>query len=205
MTCQPQHIIKNARGVERVIYENGDTRDIIATIMLADKKSDGYINRSAVECLRGANDISTFRNVWAFVRNNVTYKTDTPGYEKVKSPGALFHEYGKGDCKSFSVAAVAILRALGYNNIYYRFTSYKPGEYTHVYVVVKGRETVVIDSTWRQFNSEPRYTKRLDVKASKPAVNGIGQPAVQGQISNIIGAGIAVGILALAYILTTND
>lgn len=194
MYCDPLNIIKQAKGTEHIVHHHGDTKDIIAAIMDADKKSDQYINADAASCLRGNTNRETLMNVWRFVRNNVTYRTDSPGLEKVKSPGVLFHQVGKGDCKSFSISIAAILRALGFSSVRYRFVGFKnrPGEYTHVYIVVKsGGRDVILDSTISRFDYEVPYKIHKDIAAtgsrSQSAIAGVGyRPAVGGDIQNII-------------------
>lgn len=204
MFCSPENIINQAKGYEVIVHPNGDTADIIAAIMAADKKADSYINKDAVSCLVGRNNMQTLENVWRFVKSNVTYRTDRPGLEKVKSPGALFHQVGKGDCKSFSISIAAILRALGFSGIHYRFVGFKnrPGEYTHVYVVVKnGSNEVILDSTIGRFNYEVPYKIKKDIAAtgsrSLAAVSGVPAGRVNGDIQNIMN----ISLIGIAFFL----
>lgn len=200
MTCRPENIIRPSKGFEYVVHPNGDTADIIRAIMDADAKADQYINRSAVQCLVGRTDQDTFYNVWNFVKSNVRYKSDAPGYEKVKSPGALFHQHGKGDCKSFSIAIAAILRALGYRPAY-RFTSYtRRGDFTHVYITVPGRDgqQYIIDSTYKYFNREVQYSRKKDISATGGAAI-TGAPAVQGGISDVVGVFTLAALVFITY------
>lgn len=181
MTCSPRNIIRPDKGTEKIRYRNGDTDDIITVIMDMDSHSDGTINQQAVECLRGRDGYETLRNVWKFIHNNIRYKPDARGREKVKSPAALFAS-GSGDCKSFSIAEVALLRALGFKNIRYRFASYSPGgDVTHVYVVVKyGGRDVIMDAVHSRFDDEVSYSWKMDKKASGAgsAINGLGNDAM---------------------------
>lgn len=203
MTCNPSKIIKAARGESYVVNPNGGTLDIVQAIIAADKKADQYIDQKAVKCLLGENKYETLNNVWRFVKNNLTYRADRPGYEVVKSPGALFDK-GRGDCKSYSIATAAILRALGFTGIRYRFVSYKKGDYTHVYVVCKlSGKDVILDAVYTGFDREAAYTRKQDIPASGPvAVSGIGQPAaVNGDIQKYINIAIFVSISSMAYYL----
>lgn len=172
--CSPSSIIKHSKPRTETMYEDGDTGDIIETILVADAESSEYVDVSGVECLRGRNDQETLENVWAFVRHNLTYRPDRRGHEQVKKPGPLFYS-GVGDCKSFSIATGAILRALGYP-YRYRFAAYKPGDVTHVYVVAKGRngKDIVLDSVHDQFNDEVRYFSKRDIAPTAAQIGGIG-------------------------------
>lgn len=175
MRCDHRDIIKTSALKERIRFKDGDTDDIVTVILDMDAVSDKYVDPEAVQCLLGADDYETLRNVWKFVKSNVTYKPDTRGKEVVKSPAALF-ALGKGDCKSFSIAEVALLRALGFKGIRYRFTSYKnSGDVTHVYVVCKLRgEDVILDAVHSRFDDEVPYAWKKDIPAAKSHISGIG-------------------------------
>lgn len=172
MRCNPRDIVKDSPLTERIRYKNGETNDIIKVIMDMDKVADKYVDPEAAQCLAGSDDYETLRNIWKFVKGNVRYKADKRGKEVVKSPSALF-AIGQGDCKSFSIAEVALLRALGFKGIRYRFTSYDGGDITHVYVVCKlGGKDVILDAVHSRFDSEVAYAFKKDVRASTS--NGIG-------------------------------
>ena len=168
MKCSPQNIIRpsDMRNVRN--YRDGDTEDIVTTILRMDKEADRYIDREAAQCLAGKDDYETLYNVWRFVKSNVRYRVDRPGREVVKSPAALF-TLKAGDCKSFSIAEAALLRALGFKGIRYRFAAYgNKKEVTHVYIVVKSRgEDVILDAVYGEFDAEEKYTWKKDLPASK--------------------------------------
>lgn len=172
MSCSPRNIIRPATGKEVVRYRDGDTRDIITVIMDMDARGDQYVDAEAAQCLRGSDDYATLRNIWKFVKNNVRYQADRPGSEKVKSPGALF-KVGSGDCKSFSIAEVALLRTLGFKGIRYRFASYDGLDFTHVYVVCRlhGKD-VILDAVHTAFDDEVTYTRKKDIAAAR-SISGI--------------------------------
>ncbi len=206
-----QSIITPEKGTQRVMHQWGDTTDIINTVLYADKLADQYVNPVAVKRLKVANnDFRTARNVWDFVRTSVRYKADRSGHEIVKSPGALFHQYGEGDCKSFSVSVAAILRALGYDNVYYRFTAYKNRpDFSHVYVVLKFADgEIIVDSTTSPFNQEAAYTRKQDYRAAGGKSSAVGYPSVagvNGDIQNITKGLVTAGILFSLYWFFNND
>ena len=172
--CNPEAIINISDRTERVRYHDGDTGDIIETILWMDQNSRRWINQdAAADCLRGSTTEQTLRNVWSFVRSNVRYQADRPGYEKVQSPGALFTGSRKGDCKSLSIAEAALLRALDIP-YKYRFASYETGgDYTHVYVVAKTpKGWVPLDAVYDYPLKEQQYVKKTDL-SPRPAINGI--------------------------------
>lgn len=190
MACSISTVIKPSFQEEMTRHRRGDTQDIIETILYADQKSGEFIGN--VECLRGATEKETMRNVWAFVKKNIRYTPDANGHERVKSPGALFAER-RGDCKSFSIAVVAILRALGYE-AKYRFVSYEPGDVTHVYVIAQGVRSYIIDSVHSRFDDEVPFFRKKDIEAkgSSSRVSGIGYQYDYSTIFFFAGAALLV-------------
>lgn len=194
MHCTPAAIIRPSQQRTETRYRKGDTQDIIRVIMEADAQADAFIDPDGVQCLLGDTELDTLRNVWTFVKKNIRYRADRSGLERVKSPGALFATKF-GDCKSFSIAEAAILRALGFSNIRYRFAAYAPGNYTHVYIVARsGGRDVILDAVYDYFDKEKPYRKKKDIPAARIAgVSGIG-----GDISDtfgLLGLGLAAFIL----------
>lgn len=159
--CSPEVIIKKSDLDERTRYRDGGTVDIIETILAMDADSIRWIDTAGVECLRGYTDEQTLRNVWAFVKHNNRYRVDRTGHERVKSPGALFTS-GTGDCKSYSIAAGALLRALGVP-YKYRFTSYDAGDFSHVYLVARTRSGwLPLDAVHKKPLDEVPYRRKMD-------------------------------------------
>ena len=159
------HIIGPAQGTRKVMYQNGDTRDIMRVVMYADARSADYILPAAARSLRGATPYATCRNIFNFIRNNVSYRADRPGHEIVRSPGYLL-ESRRGDCKSYSIAIMALCRANGIP-ARYRFVAYGPGDYTHVYVVgtLPDGKDVIIDAVHGIFDDEVKYRRHYDVRS----------------------------------------
>lgn len=192
MSCNPRKIIKASERRTVVKYRDGDTADIITVILEMDARSGNYIYAAAAECLRGKNDMETLKNIWSFVKFNVRYQADKPGNELVKSPGALF-DLGHGDCKSFSIAIVALLRTLGFKDIRFRFTSYDRDDFSHVYVVCRnGGRDVILDAVHSRFNDEVPYRRKKDIAAIQAGISGI---SASKPINN--------GAFAVAFLLLT--
>lgn len=150
------------------------TNDIINLLLEADKlDSKTTLNLPDLE---GRDDLETAKNVWQFVKRNIRYKEDdATKYQDIRTAARAISD-GACDCKCFSVTIVAIMRQLGFEDLYYRFTGStdpKTGEpdtdYTHVYVVWKpdGQE-IPIDGTYNYFGKEVPYKFKMDKKAAKP-------------------------------------
>lgn len=185
---------------EEVKHKDGDTMDIIDTILYADNRDNhvtSRIMRDAANKLQDADPYQTLYNVWAFVKDNIKYKADTPGHEKIKDPGYLYH-YGEGDCKSFSLMIGSILR--NYKNIgfSYRFVSYQnQNDYSHVYVIafIKGiKRAIIVDAVHSKFDDEVPYTMKKDYSMTKIShLHGIirgANPSTTSVVMNDIPKGI---------------
>jgi len=167
-------LIKAARPADdQDRYPNGDTKDIIETVLYADGKG-AYYTKEFAQTLKGKTLLQTCRNIWEFVKTQIPYVLDPAGEQWIKSPGRLWKDKA-GDCKSFSVFTASCLRNLGipYG---YRFASYHPTDATatHVYVYVPaGKDEIILDSVWTgPFNTQKQYTFKEDKLMSKIAYLG---------------------------------
>lgn len=197
MSCKPSTIILKSSMRKERNFRDGDTEDIISTILRMDKEADQYINADAAKCLKGKDGYETLRNVWRFVKSNVRYKTDRPGKEVVKSPAALF-SLKSGDCKSFSISEAALLRALGFKGIRYRFVAYGGNkEVTHVYIVCKlNGQDVILDAVYHSFDQEEPYTWKKDIAAAKTAkISGIQSTDKPNSFLSLFFLGFAAWVL----------
>jgi len=160
-TCP--NIIRPSAQKELVMFRDGDTSDIITAILYQDGRSAEFVNMAQLDCLRGANDYETCRNIWHFTKKSIKYRADRTGHERVQSPGALMASR-VGDCKSFSVLEGSLLRAFGIR-FCYRFTSYSLfGDFSHVYVVatLADGQKVVMDAVHTKFDDEVSFVKHTD-------------------------------------------
>jgi len=118
---------------------------------------------------------TTARNVWNFLKYQITYKEDSGTLQRIKLPSALVAT-GSGDCKSYSEFAAGIMANLGYK-VTFRFAGYGgatiPG---HVYITASnGRQTVIIDGVYSAFNAEKTPTSYLkDYTMQIETISGIG-------------------------------
>lgn len=168
--------------IDDTIHEDGNTMDIIQTILMA----DGFKSHMAAREMKavsseliGENDYHTLMNVWEFVHDNIRYKADPRGHERIKSPSRLWHDR-EGDCKSFSLMIGSILRNYKTIGFSYRFVGYdrKLNDYTHVYVIahMKNRP-VVMDAVHTRFDEEVPYVLKKDYSMTQIShLHGISAP-----------------------------
>ena len=166
---QQSALIAKANGVKHLHSTNGNTHDIIKSILYADGFCAPYtVNLS--KTLAEKDLYKTCRNIWQFWKDNVKYVEDPDGYQYIKSPGYLY-QVGKtdgGDCKSYSVAVASCLKNLGINYCYRFISEYANKEFHHVYVVVPSPNgEIVIDCVLDSFDSENSFEKKQDIVPSK--------------------------------------
>ena len=177
-------LVKKPLDSDEIIFKNGDTDKIIEVVLLADKEAaNERFLKDFAPLLRGKTDLETCRNVWKFFRDEIPYKLDKRGFERIRLPNkCLFDAYrynDGGDCKTFSVTEVDILRELGIK-VMYRFISQNPLRKvaTHVYTVaiLKDGTEVVCDGVYALFNKNPNYYYKWDFEAAKlKETHNIGQ------------------------------
>jgi len=188
-------LIRPTMGIKKVMYPDGDTDDIIKTILLGDRLSRGFTEKLA-PALKGRDLKDTLNNVFWFVKDNIKYSIDEPGHEIVKSPGATWAE-NYADCKSLSVFIGSLLQNLGIRYVY-RFASYAPGDVTHVYPVAflpSGRP-VIMDTVNVGFDLEEPYRKAFDIDPKtghKAKING--KKSVFSYVLGVVVALIAASLL----------
>lgn len=159
----PQPNIAKALNTRRVVHKDGDTQDIINTILWADKQESTFKDTASfAPSLKGTTDKDSAYNVWLWVKRNIKYILDPQGIQWVKSPARTFSD-GFADCKSRSIFIASLLRNLGIQ-YRYRFVSYSPHPvYTHVYVVaIINGQTYVLDPDMPGFNVEKPYRFKID-------------------------------------------
>ena len=172
-----RNIFAPPTGERRTMYADGDTGDIIRVMMHADRLSKNYVT-DQVKALRGPDDYHTLENIYWYVKKNVRYKADKPGAEEVRSPGYLF-DTATGDCKSLSIAIGALCRAFGIPYRYRFIRQRGAPNFHHVYVVAdtrdgSSRDPVILDAVYRTFDSEPAYSKSIDLKPGQRVPASIG-------------------------------
>src|SRR5689334_5968859 len=96
------------KGKVETMYQDGNTKDIIDTILHADSKLGTTMCEFASAFKKTYDGLY---DLWQFVRSNIEYKADAPGNEKVKDPTVTWRD-GYGDCKSFSLFIASVLRCL---------------------------------------------------------------------------------------------
>lgn len=109
---------------------------------------------------------ATAKKIWLFLRNEITYEKDKPNAQQLFLPSSFLH-YKKGDCKSYSIFAAAILTNLGIKNGFC-LTSYNNAERpSHIYNYFRNNNfrRVPLDGCYSKFGTEkkPLYFREINL------------------------------------------
>jgi len=167
--------ILKSNGKWDLKHKDGDTDDIISTVLYADKLADQYTAEMG-RSIR-LKSIADFRELWQFVRRNIRYVEDGD-VQVIQSPAELWRTK-VGDCKSFSVFIKSICSNAGFKGGY-RFVRYGSNEFvTHVYpwVWFRGRRIFLDAVKGAEFNQDDLYAGKIDYEWNTGAKIGAPDPA----------------------------
>lgn len=141
--------------------------------------------------LKGKTDLETCKKIDRFIRDNVTYKNDEPGYEEIRFPNRLLADK-VGDCEDFTIFESAVLQNLGVSHTI-RMADYGKG-WQHIYIKVGN---VTLDPVQKGFNQEDKG-KYLDFHIDSK-VHGLGllHPSGLGALEKSLYTEREVFLLAL--------
>ena len=153
-------------GKNILVKDNAATKDIIdalcKAVPAAVEQCKGYVSTMIK---KSGDPLKDALSCCRYIRSNVKYKADGFEEQNIQLPGRMFKGTKQADCKSFSLAFVGMMEALGHD-VGFRFASYKPNKIpTHVYnfVVCKGKK-YTFDSCVENLKESPRHTYIKDMK-----------------------------------------
>lgn len=146
-----------------------DTRDIISALCSAVPAAVNQVKPYIENILQPTGDpVKDTERACRYVRGLVSYKQDGFLEQKIQLPARLLKDTQVGDCKSFSLAVLAIITALGYRGGF-RFASYKANKTpTHVYNFVfdNSGKKFSFDACVESLKESPRYTYIKDMEVT---------------------------------------
>lgn len=130
---------------------------------------------------KGSDNKETAYNIWKFLRQHIFYQKDDENFQLVRLPSRFIAEK-KGDCKSYSLCAAALLanNNLPVNFIYASYNRFNRTP-SHVYVSTTDNNgnKIIVDGVWKFFNSEkkPQYKiiEPMEVQTLSGLNGGIGR------------------------------
>ena len=146
-----------------------DTRDIISALCAAVPAAVNQVKPYIENILTPTGDpVKDTERACRYVRGLVSYKQDGFSEQKIQLPARLLKDTKVGDCKSFSLAVLSIITAMGYKGGF-RFSSYKPNKIpTHVYNFVfdNSGKKITFDACVESLKESPRYTYIKDMEVT---------------------------------------
>lgn len=153
-------------GKTTIAKNNAKTKDIIEALCnvvpIAVDQCRGEVEKVINKT---GNPLIDAERCCRYIRSNVKYKADGFSEQNIQLPGRMFSGTKQADCKSFSLAFVGMMGAMGYD-CGFRFASYKPNKIpTHVYnfVICNGKK-YTFDACIENLKESPRYTYIKDMK-----------------------------------------
>lgn len=154
-------------GKTTIAKSNAKTKDIIEALCnvvpIAINQCKGEVEQVISKT---GNILQDAESCCRYIRSNVKYKADGFSEQNIQLPGRMFKGTKQADCKSFSLAFIAMMGAMGYKNIGFRFASYRSNKIpTHVYnfVICNGKK-YTFDACVENLKESKRYTFIKDMK-----------------------------------------
>lgn len=119
------------------ITDNATTQDTVDTIIKVINKTtlEGFAPQLARALNPNTDKLQYIKRLFDFICENVNYKEDPAGWEKVVTPAKLFLDT-QGDCKKMTTAIAAVLKAAGIEPLL-KVVSYDGHNWKHIYVITK--------------------------------------------------------------------
>jgi hypothetical protein len=176
--------IEKATLKDKVMYEDGVTKDIVTVVLQTAKSNIEQETFSFASNIERSYDGLNW--LWSYVNSTIRYVEDPDGVQWIRRPARLAHD-GEGDCKSFTLFIVSCLKNMGLDYTI-RFASYNPNDktVTHVYPIAylpNGTE-VIMDAVYDRFDEQKSYKYKRDYTMSQIAVlSGLGNSNASGSAS----------------------
>jgi len=163
---------------QNVLALNASNGDIIAAIKSLAPESTQDVQRLAPKFKKSTAEQTAFA-IWYFLRTRAKYVRDSAELQQIRLPRRFLndtlHKKNSGDCKSFALFTISILRAL-HMPAHLRFAGYNNGTHpSHVYAYTTdstGRE-IIIDGCYPFFNREKKPTYIQNQNMTVTSLSGI--------------------------------
>lgn len=159
-------LVKPARKIQRLRKKKYNTGDIVSLVQEVIKTDSDDTEGLARQFPTTKNGLMKLFNHAA---NRFIYTEDPEKNQWVQAPSYLYHISKEGDCKSFTVFLISVIRNMGLKSIV-RYVSYGSKDYRHVYpiAILPTGEQVVMDLAYYKqeggaFGTEKPFFKKKDI------------------------------------------
>lgn len=147
-----------------VLYVDAFNSDIIKALNSLVPGAAAKVKKLAPE-FAGATPRQTAYKIWRFLRKSGRYVRDSNESQNIREPNRFIYDtflkQNSGDCKSFTLFTISILRALNLP-AFIKYAGYIPGleKPSHVYAFTldTNGQPVIIDGCYPSFNREKKFT-----------------------------------------------
>ena len=146
-----------------VLADNALNEDIIKAIIQMIPDATAEVKALAPKFKRADAKQTAFA-IWYFLRNRAKYVRDKSDLQLIRTPKRFIfdthHKSNSGDCKSFALLTVSILRSLGLP-AFLRFAGYEKNKmqpsHVYAYTLDPAGNEIIIDGCYPFFNREKKY------------------------------------------------
>lgn len=164
---------------ENILVKNAGNADIITAIHSMVPEATADVKLLAKKLDKGTPYKTAFA-IWYFLRVWAKYVRDAAERQQIRYPRRfIFDTLAKnnsGDCKSFSLFTVSILRALGLP-AYFKYAGYAPDSthpsHVYSYTLDKNGQPIYIDGCYPFFNREKPYTYSKTENMTVTSLSGV--------------------------------
>ena len=156
---------------QNVITANAGNADIIEAIKELATEGTQDVLKLAPKFKKDTLEHTAFA-IWYFLRTRARYVRDSSELQQIRLPRRFLadtlHKKNSGDCKSFALFTISILRALGLP-AHLKFAGYTAGcthpSHVYAYTVDSTGKQIIIDGCFPFFDKEkkPTFTKSIDM------------------------------------------
>lgn len=167
-----------------VLYVDAFNSDIIKALNSLVPGAASKVKKLAPE-FAGKTPRLTAYKIWRFLRKHGRYVRDSNEAQNIRQPNRFIYDTflkkNSGDCKSFTLFTVSILRALGLP-AFIKYAGYIPGleKPSHVYAFTldTNGQPVIIDGCYPSFNREKKFTYSQTFNTDNMKVASLSSPEI---------------------------
>jgi hypothetical protein len=159
MRFEPMSLIK---GLPKVIEKDTSLETTIREIKKMTISQTESVKDLAARLYTGNTEQDCY-HVWHWIKNNISYKLDPRGTERIRNPRASHLDQFVGvDCEDYSIFACCLLRCMNYKPEFVIVAFNGKPNFGHIYAQC---EAFALDCVLGQFDQHPpNVTKREIIK-----------------------------------------
>ena len=167
-----------------VLYVDAFNSDIIKALNSLVPGAASKVKKLAPEFAAASPRLTAYK-IWRFLRKYGRYVRDSNESQNIREPNRFIYDtflkQNSGDCKSFTLFTVSILRALGLP-AFIKYAGYIPGleKPSHVYAFTldTNGQPVIIDGCYPSFNREKKFTYSQTFNTNTMKVASLSSPEI---------------------------